>query len=78
MILTTAGPFFLYNYALQYLSVGRVSLYAPLTGPVGVVIATVAFGEPVDALIVAAIVMALGGAFLPSLTAWRASRATAE
>ena len=78
LILTTAGPFFLYNYALQYLSVGRVSLYAPLTGPVGVVIATVAFGEPVDALIVAAIVMALGGAFLPNLTAWRASRAAAE
>jgi drug/metabolite transporter (DMT)-like permease len=67
LILTTAGPFFLYNYALQYMSVGRVSLFAPLTGPIGVVMATLAFGEPIDALIVAAILMALGGAFLPAL-----------
>ena len=40
LILTTAGPFLLYNYALQYLPVGRISLFGPLTGPIGVVLAT--------------------------------------
>lgn len=78
LILTTAGPFLLYNFALQELSVGRVSLFAPLTGPVGVVIATIAFGEPVDAVIVSAILIALGGAFLPSLASWRAARVRAR
>jgi len=71
LILTTAGPFLLYNYALQYLAVGRISLFAPLTGPIGVVLATLAFGEPVDGVIVAAIAMALGGAFVPPLASLR-------
>lgn len=78
LILTTAGPFLLYNYALQYLAVGRISLFAPLTGPIGVVFATIAFGEPVDALIVAAIAMVVGGAFVPPLASMRARRRAAR
>jgi drug/metabolite transporter (DMT)-like permease len=69
LALATAAPFFLYNYALQTLSVGRISLFGPLSGPLGVVIATLAFGEPVDALIIVAILIALGGAFTPNLVA---------
>jgi drug/metabolite transporter (DMT)-like permease len=65
LALATAAPFFLYNYALQTLSVGRISLFGPLSGPLGVVIATLAFGEPVDAVIVVAIIIALAGALTP-------------
>jgi drug/metabolite transporter (DMT)-like permease len=67
LIVTTAGPFFLYNYALQFLSVGRVSLFAPLTGPIGAVIATVVFAEPVTVLVLASLTLALGGAMLPTI-----------
>jgi drug/metabolite transporter (DMT)-like permease len=69
LALATGAPFFLYNYALQSMSVGRTSLFGPLSGPVGVVIATLAFGEPVDAMIVVAILLALGGAFTPTFAA---------
>jgi drug/metabolite transporter (DMT)-like permease len=69
LALATGAPFFLYNYALQTMSVGRTSLFGPLSGPLGVVIATLAFGEPIDAMIVVAIILALGGAFTPTLAA---------
>jgi drug/metabolite transporter (DMT)-like permease len=69
LALATGAPFFLYNYALQTMSVGRTSLFGPLSGPLGVVIATLAFGEPIDAMIVAAVILALGGAFTPTLVA---------
>jgi drug/metabolite transporter (DMT)-like permease len=79
LALATAAPFFLYNYALQSLSVGRISLFGPLSGPLGVVIATLAFGEPVDAVIVVAIVIALAGAFTPTLAArWPQGRASGD
>ena len=69
LALATGAPFFLYNYALQTMSVGRTSLFGPLSGPLGVVIATLAFGEPVDAMIVSAVILALCGAFTPTLVA---------
>ncbi len=71
LIVTTGGPFLLYNYTLQYMPVGKVSLFAPLTGPIGILIATLVFREPLSPLILAAIAMALAGAFLP---AWAARR----
>ena len=74
LIVTTAGPFFLYNYSLQYLSVGRISLFGPLTGPIGAVIATIAFGEPIGVIVLAAIAMALGGALAPALAQRWAAR----
>ena len=67
LIITTAGPFFLYNYAMQTMPVGRVSLFAPLSGPIGAVIATVVFAEPVHWLIIIAIAMSLSGALLPTI-----------
>lgn len=73
LIITTAGPFFLYNFAMQTMPVGRVSLFAPLSGPIGAAIATVVFGEPMHAVIILAVGMSLGGALAPTLAArWQA------
>lgn len=78
LALATGAPFFLYNYALQTLPVGRISLFGPLTGPLGAVIATIAFGEPVDAVIVLAIAIALSGAFFPNLAAFWSQRSASR
>ena len=75
LITTTAGPFFLYNYAMQTMTVGRVSLFAPLSGPIGAIIATAVFDEPVHAFVVVAVLMSLGGALCPTLAARRAKQA---
>ena len=72
LIVATAGPFLLYNFALQTLTVGRVSLFAPLIGPLGVIIATLVFHEPLSAPILLAILLALSGVLLPS---WGGARA---
>ena len=75
LVITTAGPFFLYNFAMQTMPVGRVSLFAPLSGPIGATIATVVFGEPLHGVIILAVGMSLGGALAPTLAArWRAMR----
>ena len=75
LITTTAGPFFLYNYAMQTMTVGRVSLFAPLSGPIGAIIATAVFDEPVHAFVVVAVLMSLGGALCPTLAARRTKQA---
>jgi len=76
LVLCTAGPFFLYNFALQYMSVGHVSLFAPLSGPIGVLLAAIVFNEPADWVIVSAIVLAMVGAFIPTMAAvWTGRRA---
>lgn len=69
LVLCTAGPFFLYNFALQFMSVGHISLFTPLSGPIGVLLAALVFNEPVDWIIVTAIVLALAGAFMPTMVA---------
>ncbi|MEM7403713.1 MAG: DMT family transporter [Pseudomonadota bacterium] len=73
LIITTAGPFFLYNYAMQTMPIGRISLFAPLSGPIGAVIATIVFSEPVNGWILLAISLSLSGALLPTLVnrLWR-------
>jgi drug/metabolite transporter (DMT)-like permease len=78
LIATTAGPFFFYNYAMQTMTVGRVSLFAPLSGPIGAIIATVVFEEPVHMLVAVAVIMSLGGALCPTLANWRQSRKQRE
>jgi drug/metabolite transporter (DMT)-like permease len=73
LIVTTAGPFFLYNFAMQAMPIGRVSLFAPLSGPIGAVIATVVFSEPLHAVVILALAMSLSGALAPALAGrWRA------
>ncbi len=74
LIVTTAGPFFLYNTALQHLPVGRVSLFAPLSGPVGATIASLVFDEALSAGVLGAIALVLAGAMAPPLSGWLATR----
>jgi drug/metabolite transporter (DMT)-like permease len=74
LVLTSAGPYFLSNYALQNMSVGRSALFSPLAGPIGVTFAMFIFREPMDAWIFIAILVALAGAFLPTYMTFRANR----
>ena len=62
-----AGPFLLYNYALRTMQVGRISLFAPLVGPVGAVMAMGLIGEALPSRDAAAIGLVLFAAFLPNL-----------
>ncbi len=78
LIITSAGPYLLSNFALQHMSVGRSALYSPLSGPIGVVFATVVFRESLDPWIFLAIVIALAGAFLPTYASYRADRRPAN
>lgn len=67
LALTTAGPFFLYNYALQHLPVGAVSLFAPLVGPLGAIWAALVLGDVVNPAGLIAIAVILAGALMPTL-----------
>jgi drug/metabolite transporter (DMT)-like permease len=70
----TAGPFLLYNYALRYLPVGRISLFPALSGPMAVPMAALLLGEPIAAWDIVAVAIVLAGAALPSAFAWTAAR----
>jgi drug/metabolite transporter (DMT)-like permease len=74
LVITSAGPYFLSNFALQNMSVGRSALFSPLSGPIGVVFATIVFQEAIDLWIFVAILVALAGAFLPTYVTFRANR----
>lgn len=63
----SAGPFLLYNYALRYLPVGRISLYGPLVGPMGGLLAWLILGESITGSNIAAIAVVLLAAFLPMI-----------
>ncbi len=67
LVLTSAGPYLLSNFALQELSVGRSALFSPLSGPIGVVFASLVFREPLSPWILISIMVALTGAFLPAI-----------
>jgi drug/metabolite transporter (DMT)-like permease len=63
------GTFLLYNFALRYMPVGRVSLFPPLVGPVGTVMAALLLGEHVSVTDGMAIAVILFAAMLPTLVA---------
>lgn len=67
LTLTTAGPFLLYNIALQHLPVGAISLFAPLAGPLGALWAALLLGDIVSPVGLAAIVIILAGALMPTV-----------
>ena len=67
LVVTTAGPFMLYNYSLQHLPVGAISLFAPLAGPLGALWAGLLLDDVVSPVGIAAIVVILTGAMMPSL-----------
>lgn len=66
LALTTAGPFLLYNFALQHLPVGAISLFAPLAGPLGALWAALLLGDVVNPLGLIAIAIILTGALMPT------------
>jgi drug/metabolite transporter (DMT)-like permease len=63
----TAGPFFLFNFAMRHLPVGRISLFASLVGPLSVPMAALFLGETIQGLEIAAIAVVMLGVFLPTL-----------
>lgn len=67
----SALPFFLYNYALRHIPVGRISLFPPLVAPMGAAMAVVFLGEPLTANILLAIAIILFAVFLPYLPWFR-------
>ena len=69
LIFATAAPFSLYNYALARLPIGRVSLFTPLIGPMGAVMAVVILGETLGAWDIGAIAIVMVGAFMPTIVA---------
>tara|TARA_B100001245_G_C22808479_1_gene389412 strand:+ start:36 stop:941 length:906 start_codon:yes stop_codon:yes gene_type:complete len=62
-----AGPFFLMNYALRHLPVGRVALFASLVGPLALPMAAIILGETIQLWELAAIAIVMVGVAIPSL-----------
>ena len=63
----SAAAFFLYNFALRHLQMGRVSLYSVLQAPLGVSLAAVVLGESINTREMAGIVLVILGVALPTL-----------
>ena len=61
----SAVAFFLYNYSLRHLQMGRVSLYSVLQAPLGVSLAAVLLGETVSNREFAGIALVVVGVALP-------------
>ena len=66
-MVATAGPFFLLNFALRHLSVGRMALFSSLVGPLSVPMAALFLGETIQGLEIAAIATVMLGVFLPNI-----------
>ena len=62
-----AGPFFLMNYALRHLPVGRMALFASLVGPLALPMAAIILGETIQLWEVASIAIVMVGVAIPSL-----------
>lgn len=63
----SAGPFFLYNYALKHMPVGRISLFPPLVAPIGAAMAATLLDEALGTRVIAAIAIILFAVFLPGI-----------
>ena len=63
----SAAAFFLYNFALRHLHMGRVSLYSVLQAPLGVSLASSILGETVSEREMLGIVLVIIGVALPAL-----------
>ena len=66
-VLVSALAFFIYNYALRHIGVGRISLYLVLIAPLGVPLAAIFLGETVTVQDGIAIALVMLGVALPSL-----------
>jgi drug/metabolite transporter (DMT)-like permease len=63
----SAAAFFLYNFALRHMHMGRVSLYSVLQAPLGVSLAAAVLGESVSDGEMAGIALVITGVALPAL-----------
>ena len=77
-VFVSAITFHVYNYALRFIPVGRISLYYTLVAPLGVPFAAVTLGETVSTFDLAATVLVVIGVALPGFPAWRARKTDAE
>jgi drug/metabolite transporter (DMT)-like permease len=66
-VLVSALAFFIYNFALGHIGVGRISLYLVLIAPLGVPLAAIFLGETVNLQDGVAIALVIVGVALPSL-----------
>ena len=73
-IFVSALTFNVYNYALRFIPVGRISLYYSLVAPLGVPFAAITLGEIVSTFDLMATVLVVIGVALPALPAWHARR----
>ncbi len=73
-VFVSAVTFLIYNYALRFIPVGRISLYYTLVAPLGVPFAAIVLGEPVSSFDLAATVLVVFGVALPALPACRSRR----
>ena len=69
-VFVSAITFHIYNYALRFIPVGRISLYYTLVAPLGVPFAAIVLDETVSSFDLAATVLVVLGVALPALPAW--------
>ena len=67
-VAVSGASFFLQNYALRHLPVGRVTLYSVLSAPIGVPFAWLVLGESISTRDLIAIAIVVTGVALPALT----------
>jgi drug/metabolite transporter (DMT)-like permease len=77
-VFSTAGPFFLLNYALQHLPIARTSLFSSLVGPFALPLAAIFLGETVTLLEVTAVAIVLCAVLLPRALEAIAARSNAS
>ena len=73
-VLVSAVAFFIYNYALRHIGVGRISLYLVLIAPLGVPLAAIFLGETIGGRDAAAIGLVVLGVAFPSVASQRRVR----
>ncbi len=67
-VIGSTGPFFLYNYALRFMTVGVVSLLLTLIGPLGALMSWLYLGTEVTLLDWTAIAVVVFGTLLPTIS----------
>ena len=73
-VLVSAVAFFIYNYALRHIGVGRISLYLVLIAPLGVPLAAIFLGEMIGGRDAAAIALVVLGVAFPAVASQRRVR----
>ncbi len=63
----TASPFFLYNFALQHLPVGRIGLFSCLSPVLALPMASYFLGENITAIDLVAVAIVVAGVAIPQL-----------